>query len=65
MAALDYLTKSENITVNAREIDFVTRFARNWEALIEILGIMRPIKKEPGAVLRSKHRCISLSYWIL
>ena len=38
------LTKSENIEVKAREIDFVTRFARNWEHLREILGILRPIK---------------------
>lgn len=37
--------------VTAREIDFVTRFADNWEALRNILGIMRPIRKAPGSKL--------------
>ena len=37
--------------VTAREIDFVTRFGQNWDALREILGIMRPIKKAPGTQL--------------
>lgn len=38
--------------VTAREIDFVDRFTRNWEALREILGIMRPVRKTPGTVLK-------------
>ena len=54
------LTKSENIEVKAREIDFVTRFARNWEHLREILGILRPIKKQPGYVLKSKSASVVL-----
>lgn len=54
MAARDNLTKSANISVTAREVDFVTRFARNWDALREIIGIMRPIKKENGTQLKSK-----------
>ena len=29
----------------ARELDFVTRFAKNWEALRQILGIARPINR--------------------
>lgn len=60
MSALDRLTKSQHINVTAREIDFVTRFANNWEALREILGIMRPIKKQPGAVLKSKYATVTL-----
>lgn len=60
MSAIDRLTKSANIGVTAREIDFVTRFANNWEALREILGIMRPIKKQPGAVLKSKKAVVTL-----
>lgn len=39
--------------VTAREIDFVTRFTDNWEALRQILGIMRPIRKAPGSTLVS------------
>ena len=34
--------------VTAREMDFVERFGDNWEALRNILGIMRPIRKAPG-----------------
>lgn len=39
--------------VTAREIDFVTRFNQNWDALRNILGIMRPIRKAPGSKLVS------------
>ena len=55
MAAKDNLIMTNNIQVTAREIDFVTRFERNWQHLRDILGIMRPIKKQPGAVLKSKY----------
>ena len=55
MAAKTNLSMTNDIKVTAREIDFVTRFERNWEHLREILGIMRPIKKQPGAVLKSKY----------
>ncbi len=55
MAAKNNLIKTADIQVTAREIDFVTRFERNWEHLREILGIMRPIKKQPGAILKSKY----------
>ena len=39
--------------VTAREIDFVSRFGQNWDALMNILGIMRPIRKTPGTRLIS------------
>lgn len=39
--------------VTAREIDFVTRFNDNWNALSQIMGIMRPIRKAPGTSLVS------------
>ena len=55
MTAKANLIMTNDIQVKAREIDFVTRFERNWEHLREILGIMRPIKKTPGAVLKSKY----------
>ena len=55
MAAKTNLIMTKDIQVTAREIDFVTRFERYWEHLREILGIMRPIKKTPGAVLKSKY----------
>jgi hypothetical protein len=49
------LIKSADVQVTARELDFVTRFEQNWEHLRDILGIMRPIKKQPGAQLKSKY----------
>lgn len=55
MAAKSNLIMTQDIQVTAREIDFVTRFERNWQHLRDILGIMRPIKKTPGAVLKSKY----------
>ncbi len=39
--------------VTAREEDFVNRFTDNWDALRNILGIMRPIRKAPGSTLVS------------
>ena len=39
--------------VTAREMDFVERFGDNWEALRNILGIMRPIRKAPGTSIVS------------
>ena len=60
MPAKENLTTSADIQVTAREIDFVTRFSRNWEHLRQILGIMRPVKKQPGAVLKSKTATVTL-----
>lgn len=53
--AKNNLTKQADIQVRAREVDFVTRFERNWEHLREILGVLRMIKKDPGSTLKSKY----------
>ena len=55
MPAPNNLIKTTDVTVTAREIDFVQRFNRNWDHLREILGVMRPIRKQPGTVLKSKY----------
>ena len=47
--------------VVAREVDFVSRFTQNWEALRNILGIMRPIRKAPGTRLASYTASVTLS----
>ena len=60
MAPKANLTRSANIEVRAREIDFVTRFGDTWESLREILSIMRMIKKENGACLKTKRASIVL-----
>ena len=46
--------------VTAREVDFVTRFGDNWDALRNIMGIMRPIRKTPGTVLKSFTASVAL-----
>ena len=61
MAAKTNLTMASDITIKAREIDFVTRFARNWDSLREIIGIMRPIAKTPGTTLTSYEATLTLA----
>lgn len=54
-AAHENLITSADIQVKSREIDFVTSFARNWQALQEIMGITSPIRKQNGTDLTSKY----------
>ena len=51
-AALDNQIGTAQIQVRAREIDFVTSFGRNFQALLDVMGISRAIRKENGSVLR-------------
>lgn len=53
MPAKSNLTVTTDYDVTAREIDFVTRFNKNWDALRTILGIVRPIEKAAGTQLIS------------
>ena len=53
MAAKTNVTTTAQYETTAREVDFVTRFNDNWDALRTILGIMRPIRKAPGTKLVS------------
>jgi hypothetical protein len=46
--------------VAAREIDFVSRFGDNWDALMDIMGIMRPIEKKDGTKLVSYTASVAL-----
>ena len=63
MAAKQNLTVQADFNgVTIREVDFVSRFSRNWQALQDILGIMRPIVKAPGtnrqdSSLKSQSHC--------
>ena len=53
MAVKANVTTTAQFTTAAREVDFVSRFTDNWDALRTILGIMRPIRKAPGTKLVS------------
>lgn len=48
------MTGQDQIQVRAREIDFVTSFGKNMQALLDVLKITRMIKKENGSTLRVK-----------
>jgi hypothetical protein len=51
MAVTANTITTANFSINPREIDFVTRFEQNWQALAEIMGIMRPVRKQLGTKL--------------
>lgn len=53
-------TTTAQITTAVREMDFVSRFEANWDALREIMGIMRPVRKTPGTKLVSSKASITL-----
>lgn len=51
MAVTENTTMTSNISVEVKEIDFISRFEQTWQALREIMGIMRPVRKAPGTKL--------------
>ena len=53
-AAPSGMTGQAQIHVRAREIDFVTSFGKNIQALLDVMGITRMIKKDNGSVLKAK-----------
>lgn len=60
MAAITNTTTTAQITTNVKEIDFVSRFNRNWDTLRQIMGIMRPVRKTPGTKLVASKATITL-----
>lgn len=60
MAVVANTTTSAQIQITARELDFVTRFTANMDALREIMGVMRPIRKQPGTRLVSYKATVAL-----
>lgn len=60
MAVTENTTTTKQITVKAKEIDLAQRFTQTWDALREIMGIMRPIRKTPGTTLVSSKATITL-----
>ena len=63
MAVIENTITSQNLSSNlqAKAIDLADRFDANWEALREILGIMRPIRKTPGTRLVSYKATVNLN----
>lgn len=61
MAVKTNTTKAANISATARAIDFVSRFQANWEGLLEILNVSRPIEKAPGTILKAYNASVVLN----
>ena len=51
MATTTNTTTTAQISINPKEIDFVSRFERTWQALREIMSIARPVRKQLGTKL--------------
>ena len=60
MAVVENTTTTEQISVEVKELDLVSRFEQTWKALIEIMGIMRPVRKTPGTKLVASKAEITL-----
>jgi hypothetical protein len=60
MAVAPNTTTTTQFTIQAKEIDFVSRFEQTWEALREILSISRPIRKQPGTQLSASKAEVTL-----
>lgn len=48
------------VDVEARKLDFVSRFGTTWEELQNVLGISDPVKKEAGTTLKSYIASVTL-----
>lgn len=51
-AAQTNMTGNAQIQIRAREIDFVTSFGKNIQALLDVMGITNMIRKENGSALK-------------
>lgn len=61
MAVIQNTTTTAQFSqLTVKEIDFVSRFEQNWQSLIDIMGISRPIRKTPGTKLVSNVASITL-----
>lgn len=58
--AANNLTMTADIQVSPRIIYLANTFGQNWQHLMDIMGVMAPIKKQPGAVLKSKVATVTL-----
>lgn len=59
-ATISHVTKSNMIDAAVREVDFTSQFSKNWDALSDILGTMRLIRKEPGTTLKYRVATVQL-----
>lgn len=61
MAVNTNTTTTANFSISPREIDFVTRFQTTWQSLVDIMGIMRPVRKQLGTKLVASKAEVTLT----
>ncbi len=60
MATTTNTTTTTDISLNVKELDFISRFNNTWDSLIEIMGIMRPVRKTLGTKLVASKATVTL-----
>lgn len=59
------ITTANFSALRVKEIDFASRFEANWDALREVMGIMRPIAKTAGTKLVASKATVTLANGIV
>ena len=60
MAVIQNTTTTEQITLEVKELDFISQFTRNMDAMREIMGVMRPVRKQLGTKLVASKATVTL-----
>lgn len=59
------ITKKANFDMTVRMADLISRFTHNYQILADLIGVSRPVEKEPGTELRTINASVSLESGIV
>lgn len=59
------ITKKANFNMTVRMADLISRFTHNYQILADLIGVSRPVEKEPGTELRTINASVSLESGIV
>lgn len=59
------VTKIANYDMTIRVVDLLTRFATKYQILADLIGVARPVEKEPGTEIKSVNATCSLESGIV
>ena len=65
MAVVTGTTTTAKISTTVKELDFATRFQSGWQALFEIMGVSRPVRKAPGTKIAASKATVTLESGIV
>lgn len=60
MAVVTGTTTTAQISTTVKELDFATRFQSGWQALLDIMGASRPVRKAPGTKIAASKATVTL-----